>query len=550
MDNLEPDGDFRSLNSSMPVNFIPSVTFSREIIQSKLFFLKVNKSPGPDMIHPRVLQELNSVISERLLHIFTLSLKLSQIPEDWKCSTVTVIHKKGKKDCVENYRPISLTCISCKIMESIIRDQLMFYFLSNNLFSDYQYGFINGRSTTLQLLKIVDDWTAKLDTGGQIDIVYTDFEKAFDKVPHIRLLSKLHSYGINTELVHWIESFLCHRTQRVKINGAFSNVKPVLSGIPQGSVLGPLLFVIYINDLPDVCKLLCNIFLFADDSKLYRHIVSENDHILLNQSCQAMFDWCQDWLMSLNTAKCKILTLCKNKKSYMKREYGFNISVDNFVILEHVDCMKDLGVVVDDELSFSDLICEKVKKVYQMLGIIKRNFKDFDKYTFLLLYITMVRSQLEYANSVWNPYRVGLIRDLEKVQKRATKMIKACKNMTYIQRLKFLQLPTLKFRRIRGDMIEVFKILNNIYDVNAVPKLTRNLDCRTRGNSSKLLYNRSKLDINKYSFCNRVVGVWNSLPNWVVTSNNVNCFKNNIDKFWQNEEMYFDWEANLAGCIF
>ena len=140
----------------------------------------------------------------------------------------------------------------------------------------------------------------------------------------------------------------------------------------------------------------------------------------------------------------------------MKREYGFNISVDNFVIHEHVDCMKNLGVVVDDELSFSDHICEKVKKAYQMLGIIKRNFKDFDKYTFLLLYITMVRSQLEYANSVWNPYRVGLIRDLEKVQKQATKMIKACKNMTYIQRLKFLQLPTLKFRRIRGDMIENF----------------------------------------------------------------------------------------------
>ena len=149
---------------------------------------------------------------------------------------MSVIHKKGKKDRIENYRPISLTCLACKIMESIIRDYLMNYFIENNLFSQSQYGFIKGRSAVIQLIKIIDEWTDALDKGYQTDILYTDFEKAFDKVPHRRLISKLKFYGIQDKLVRWIEAFLTNRTQKVKINGVHSSIKPVLSGIPQGSV--------------------------------------------------------------------------------------------------------------------------------------------------------------------------------------------------------------------------------------------------------------------------------------------------------------------------
>ena len=174
--------------------------------------------------------------------------------------------------------------------------------------------------------------------------------------------------------------------------------------------------------------------------------------------------------------------------------------------LEHVDHIKDLGVIIDKDLSFDLHITEKVNKAFQMLGIINRNFTDIDELTFLMLYKTMVRSHLEYAGSVWNPYKINQIKSLEKVQKRATKLVKFCKTLPYKERLRHLKLPTLKFRRLRGDMIEVFKILNGYYDDCAIPNLPRNFDTRTRGNSLKLMHIRSRLDQRKYSFCSRVVG--------------------------------------------
>ena len=181
-----------------------------------------------------------------------------------------------------------------------------------------------------------------------------------------------------------------------------------------------------------------------------------------------------------------------------------------------------------------------------MLAIINRNFFNLDTYTFKLLDKSLVRSHLEYGHSVWNPYMKGQISDLERIQKRATKMVKGCKKLHYSERLRFLELPTLKFRRTRGDMIEVFKILNGFYDDSVAPVLLRNYDTRTRGNDLKLLHSRSRLDVRKYSFANRIVGIWNKLPNWVVLSDSVNSFKNNLDKFWATQELYYNWEADIV----
>lgn len=207
--------------------------------------------------------------------------------------------------------------------------------------------------------------------------------------------------------------------------------------------------------------------------------------------------------------------------------------------------MKDLGVTVSSNLTFKVHILEKVNLAYRMLGIIKRNFYSVDTFTFLTLYKSFVRCHLEYANSVWNPCTSGLIRDIEKIQKRATKYLQCCKHMSYIDRLKFLNLPTLRYRRLRGDMIEVYRTLQNLYDPQTVPLLTRNMDSRTRGNVLKLAVQRSRLDIRKYSFCNRVVKYWNLLPNFVINSVSLNIFKTNLDKHFKQHEFYFDFEADI-----
>ena len=177
-------------------------------------------------------------------------------------------------------------------MESLIRDKIIEHFGSNNLFSSQQFGFIKGRSAVLQLLKIVDDWTLAIDAGREVEIVYTDFAKAFDIVPHQRLLAKLKIYGLNDALIGWIREFLCYRTQVVRIGQACSNPVPVVSGIPQGSVLRHLLFITYVNDVPEVWNHLCSVFLFADDAKLYKIVERHQDLDELNSACEAFLKWC------------------------------------------------------------------------------------------------------------------------------------------------------------------------------------------------------------------------------------------------------------------
>jgi hypothetical protein len=331
--------------------------------------------------------------------------------------------------------------------------------------------------------------------------------------------------------------------QCVKINNVTSKSKPVLSGIPQGTVLGPVLFVIFINDLPDVCRSLCELFLFADDAKLYKSISCQIDSDQLNQCFSNMSTWCNNWLMKLNVNKCKVVSLSSNVHNIVQYEYGSQLSAIGNVTLTHELTFKDLGVTVDCQLSFDDHIYNKISIAYKMLGIIKRNFKDVDSCTFILLYKSFVRSFVEYAVPVWNPHKIGVIRDIEKIQKRATKNVQGCRLLSYRERPRYLNLPSLKYRRLRSDMIEVFKILNNFYSQSIAPDLPRNCSSTTRGNSFKLLVNRCRLDVRKYSFCNRVVNFWNSLPDSVVNCVSINSFKNNLDKFSKQNDIYFEFEV-------
>jgi hypothetical protein len=219
----------------------------------------------------------------------------------WTEAHVSIIFKKGNRKQPCNYRPISLTCVPCKIMEKFIRDWLLQHLKQNHLLSDRQFGFLSGRSTTLQLLRVMEQWTETLDGGGVIETVYFDFKKAFDKVPHERLLAKLRSYGIDGNLHRWIRSFLTNRRHRVVINGHCSDWHPVTSGIPEGSVLGPVLFIIYINDLPET--VISSMFLYADDTKLSREITVPADRVILQSDVNNMSGWTELWLLGFHPDK-------------------------------------------------------------------------------------------------------------------------------------------------------------------------------------------------------------------------------------------------------
>ena len=298
---------------------------------------------------------------------------------------------------------------------------------------------MRGRSTVTQLLKYLDECGEIISTGGIVDSIYFDFSKAFDTVPHRRLISKLKAYGIDGQILSWIESFLTEREQEVRVNGELSKPKHVISGIPQGSVLGPLLFVVYINDLPDVVK--SNVLLFADDTKIYRQICSRNDALMLQNDIKSLTDWSEKLSLKSNTSKCHVLTLGKLENIMYTQRYL--LYEDE---LEHVFQEKDLGVIVDMELTFEEHISAKVNKANAIMGLIRRSFNFLDCGMFRKLYTTFVRPHIEYAQSVWSPHLAKYVNILENVQVRAPKLVDGMKGLDYADRLRKLNLPTLQHR--------------------------------------------------------------------------------------------------------
>ena len=273
-------------------------------VDKKLSRLNPNKSTGPDGASPRILKELHTEIAEPLYNIFRKSIDQGKLPRGWKIGHVSPIFKKGDRHQAKNYRPVSLTSVVCKIMESIIRDKIMYHLVHNQLLTKYQHGFVKGRSCVTQILAVLDKWTEALDNGSNIGSIYLDFAKAFDSVPHKRLLMKMKSFGITGKLWTWIEDFLQARIQHVVINGVKSLAALVLSGIPQGSVLGPLLFICFINDMPEVIQAF--IQMFADDTKLYMEVNGPEDQQALQKDLTALEDWANLWQLRFNAQKCKV----------------------------------------------------------------------------------------------------------------------------------------------------------------------------------------------------------------------------------------------------
>ena len=275
---------------------------------------------------------------------------------------------------------------------------------------------------------------------GVTDVIYLDFAKAFDSVPYRRLLAKLDGYRIRSRTLSWISAFLQGRTQYVCVNGSLSESAPVLSGIPQGSVLGPLLFVLFINDLPDIVHSLC--YMFADDTKAGRRVVTQEDALALQEDIQRLEGWSDNWLINFHPGKCHILTVGHHHNITHNQRYIIRGQEIETVFEE-----KDLGVVVDSNLDFEEHIHGIVKRANQYVGVIRRAFTYFDIKLFRLLFPAFARSHLEYNQSVWAPRKKKLVNLIESVQIRATKLVNGLSGLDYSERLKAIGLPTLAFRR-------------------------------------------------------------------------------------------------------
>jgi ribonuclease P/MRP protein subunit RPP40 len=506
------------------------ITVTEEIVRDKLCAVREDKAAGPDDLLPRFLAAVRQEICKPVCMIFKQSLAEASVPADWKEANVCPIYKTGGKGKASNYRPVSLTCQLCKVFESIVRDEMVLYLENNKLIHDSQHGFRKGKSCLSNLLSFLDQVTRTMDLGFSMDAIYLDFAKAFDKVPHKRLIMKLRNHGIGGRLLSWIEDWLKDRRQRVCLQGEESDWKSVLSGVPQGSVLGPVLFLVYINDLDIGITNL--IYKFADDTKLLAKVDSAEEHDKLQDDLNTLVSWSKDWQMKFNTDKCKVMHFgsSNNQFDYYMEGHALN-SVTN---------EKDLGVEVTADLKNTAHCIRAYKKANRVLGMIYRTISYKSQEIMLSLYKTLVRPHLEYCVSAWSPcYKKDKVL-LEKIQHRFTRMIKPLRHLDYNERLNLLKLWTLQERRNRGDLIEVFKMYKGFINVAFADFFTLDTNAKgTRGHSAKLVKVRCERELRRHFFSNRVVNRWNALDEGTVAAASVGAFKGRLSKLRENEMGFF-----------
>ena len=439
--------------------------------------------------------------------------------------TVTPIHKADDRHCAANYRPITITSVLCRLLEKVIKEQFYHHLHQANLLPDEQHGFRTGRSCLTNLLETYEDITKLVDQGLPVDEVFLDFAKAFDKVPHQRLLIKLQKLGIGGSLLNWIESFLSNRFQQVEIRGSLSKLVRVLSGVPQGSVLGPLLFIAYILDLPENIRN-CYCKIFADDTKIYRVVASSSDVKVLQKDIDSLSSWCDKWCMLFNVKKCYVMHYGKNNAKAL-----YHIRGDS---LEMSETYKDLGVLVSNDLKVSQQVTKCVSKANSVLGMIRRTFSYIDKDILLQTYKVYVRPILEYCQQVWCPYLSKDINEIEKVQRRATKLLVELSDKCYEERLQALGLYSLAERRVRGDMIHMFKLCKGILDINPRKFFTFATDTSNRAIRGHIYHVKHQEtphgSIRKYFYSQRIITPWNNLPSELMLCKSVEEFKHKYDK--------------------
>ena len=534
------------------------IDFSPSRIETLLKGINTNKACGPDEIPGMVLKMCSRSLSSPLSIIYRLVYNTGSLPSQWKLSNIVPIHKKGDKKSVTNYRPISLLCIASKIMERIVQDELYAKVLHLN--DPRQHGFLPSKSCATNLIGLIDDVAQTLHKNTDTDIIYFDFAKAFDTVNHDIILYKLKTrFKIDGRLLNYLEDYLKHRKQRVVLDNTTSSTLDVHSGVPQGSILGPLLFILFIDDIYEQLDPETRISLYADDTKIWKPIISERDCEKLQLDIDRLHDWCVQNKMKFNEDKCKALTITAT--DYLWTD---ELPLSKFFytlgdkIIDYISQERDLGVIINSKLNFEDHHKAIISKAYQYLGLIKRSCHfvvDTDRRR--NLYLAMVRSHFEHCTIIWSPKLHSQIEKFEQLQKRAIKWIlrqEYCSYSdiaVYYSKCKQTNLLPISKHFELNDLLFFHKILYEYIDIK-LPHYVQRYSGQSKLRNSRLdsksfvhtpdSHGAGVISSPVYkSFFYRVIHLWNKLSLELRNTASHTAFKSIVKK-----EMWDRFDSTIA----
>ena len=468
--------------------------FSGSEVHSVLSSLNSRKGPGPDGLHSYIFKKCAGVLAYPLSLLYNQAYTSSDLPNIWRSANVVPVFKSGDKRDVRNYRPISLTCIAMKVFERMVSNRLLD--LCYDKLDRRQHGFLPGRSCLSQMISFTDKIFQADNDRLTTDIIYFDYKKAFDSVNHDIILDKLKTnFDINGKLLGLIRIYLMDRTQRVVVGGSFSSPLAVASGVPQGSIIGPLLFVLFMNDVFECLAGDSMGLLYADDIKLYNVISSFTDQLDLQASVDNLYKWSIDNKMTLHPLKCKVLSICSPRCEQTWGQlpfYYFNYTLGG-VDLSNVDHQRDLGVYVSHDLSWNYHVSYSLQIFTDRFNLLRRTvhfIKNPNQRR--ILYLALVRSLLEHCSPVWSPHLKGLRDQLEAAQKRAIKWVFGVNyNVSwnvevYHARLLSIRVLPIELHLLFNDLKLFYKVIAGLVNLDLPSYLTLvkplDISYRTRAN--------------------------------------------------------------------